>query len=240
MNRAIRCLALSLFASLALSAGDLTITFQSKTGKNEGVQTQYYSATHQRTNNEATKTDTLVDYQTLTSYSIDHGKKTIQKLTFDDAIALMESANQQMPEGVGAMLGGLFGGGGQCKVEELGTEVVAGRTCRKYKITSGKIAFESSNDPTLKPPAPAVAYAKMIKMQGALSAAMGPIGDSMKKLYEELSKIKGLALKTSMKGFMGMSSTTEATKVVEGPIPATVFALPTGYKMEDMAKQLKR
>ena len=59
---------------------------------------------------------------------------------------------------------------------------------------------------------------------------MGPMGKSMAKLYEELSKIKGLALKTNLSGFMGMKAATEATKVVEGPVPASVFALPTGYK----------
>lgn len=240
MKKTIKTILSVAFATAALAAGDLTIAFQSKgAGKGEGLETHYYSPTHHRTNNDVSKTDHLVDYQNLTSYTIDHGKKLIQKLTFEDAIAALESTSNDMPEGMSAMMGGLFGDPSNCKVEEVGTEVVAGRKCKKYKITVGKLLFESSNDPALVPPVPAASYAKMIKAQGALSAAMGPMGKSMAKLYEEMSKIKGLALKTHMSGFMGMKVATEATKVTEGPIPASVFALPTGYKTEDMGKQLK-
>lgn len=239
MKKAITFLSAALFAVTALSAGDLTITFQSKTAKTEGIETHYYSATHHRTNNEASKVDSLVDYQSLTTYTIDHNKKLIQKLTFEDAIAAMESTQSEMPEGMSAMMGGVFGDPSNCKVEELGSDVVAGRKCKKYKITVGKIVFETSNDPSLLPPVPAASFAKMMKAKGALSAAMGPMGKSMAKLYEELSKIKGLALKTNMSGFMGMKVATEATKVAEGPIPASVFALPAGYKTEDLGKQLR-
>ncbi|MBK8793552.1 MAG: hypothetical protein IPN59_10455 [Holophaga sp.] len=239
MKNAMRFLFAALFAVGSLTAADLTITFQSKAAKTEGLETHYYSATHHRTNNEATKTDSLVDYQSLTTYTINHDKKLIQKLSFEDALAAMESAQSDMPEGMSAMMGGLFGDPSNCKVEELGSEVVAGRKCKKYKITVGKILFESSNDPTLVPPVPAASFAKMMKAKGALTLAMGPMGKSMAKLYEELSKIKGLALKTNMSGFMGMKAATEATKVVEGPVPASVFALPTGYKTEDLGKQMR-
>lgn len=240
MKKAFHFLLCAAFTTAALTAADLTIAFQSKgAAKAEGVETHYYSSTHHRSNNEASKMDNLVDYQSLTSYTIDHGKKLIQKLAFEDAIAAMESMSADMPEGVSAMMGGLFGDPNSCKVEETGSEVVAGRKCKKYKITVGKLQFESSNDPTLLPPVPAASFAKMMKAKGALSAAMGPMGKSMARLYEEMSKIKGIALKTRMSGFMGMNVATEATKVVEGPIPASVFALPAGYKTEDTGKQLR-
>ena len=71
---------------------------------------------------------------------------------------------------------------------------------------------------------------------------MGPMGKAWVKYYEELSKIKGIALKNHMKtgGMLSMDSTQEATKVVEGPIPAGTFKLPEGYKMEDMGKKLRQ
>jgi len=240
MKNAMKLLLPLVFATTAAIAGDLTITFQSKgAAKTEGTETHYYSATHHRTNNDASNIDTLVDYQSLTTYTINHGKKLIQKLSLEDALASMESVQAEMPEGMGAMMGGLFGDPSNCKVEEVGSEVITGRKCKKYKITVGKIIFESSNDPTLVPPVSAASYAKMLKAKGALSAAMGPIGKSMAKLYEEMSKIKGLALKTHMSGFMGMNIATEAIKVSEGAIPVSIFALPAGYKTEDQGKQLK-
>ncbi len=231
-------------AALSLCAGDLTLTFNSKGkgpvgGKTDGIETHYYSSQFQRINNEGSRIDTLVDYQTLTTYTINHAKKLVQKLSFEDATAAMASMQSQMPEGAGAMMGAFFGDPDQFKVEELGKETVAGRNCKNYRITVGKMVFQSSNDPTLVPPVPPASFAKMVKAKGALSAAGGPMGKTMARLYEEMSKIKGLALKTNMSGFMGIQVSTEATKVTEGPIPAATFQLPVGYKTEDQGKQLR-
>jgi hypothetical protein len=244
MKKTIRLLLSVCLAAVSLAATDLTIAFTSKGkgpmgGKTDGVETHYYSPKFQRINNEGSKIDTLVDYQTLTTYTINHGKKTIQKMSFEDAMAAMESMQAQMPEGMGAMMGAFFGDPNNFKVEEQGQETIIGRVCKKYRITVGKMVFDSSNDPTLAPPIPAASYAKMIKAKGALSAAMGPMGKSMARLYEEMSKIKGLALKTNMTGLMGINVSTEATKVTEGPIPASVFEMPSGYAMEDMGKKLR-
>jgi len=244
MKKAMKFVLASLLATAALWAGDLTIAFSSKGKgpmgtKTDGVETHYYSSKFQRTNNEGSKIDTLIDYQTLTTYTINHSKKLTQKLSFDDAMAAMEGMQTQMPEGMGAMMGAFFGDPNNFKVEELGSEVVAGRNCKKYKITVGKMVFESSNDPSLVPPVPAANYAKMVKAKGAISAAAGPMGKTMARLYEEMSKIKGLALKTNMTGFMGINASTEATKVSEGPIPAATFELPAAYKVEDLGKQLR-
>jgi hypothetical protein len=244
MKKTVKLLLTAGLTAISLYAGDLTIAYNSKGkgpggGKTDGGEIHYYSSKFQRTNNEGSKTDSLVDYQTLTTYTINHAKKLIQKLTFEDAMAAMEGMQSQMPEGMGAMMGSFFGDPNNFKVEDLGKETVAGRNCKKYKITVGKMVFESSNDPTLVPPVPAANYAKMIKAKGALSAAAGPMGKTMARLYEEMSKIKGLALKTNMSGFMGINASTEATKVTEGPIPAVTFELPSGYKTEDLGKKLR-
>jgi hypothetical protein len=244
MKKTIKLALVSVLATAALWAGDLTIGFNSKGKgpmgvKTDGVETHYYSSKFQRINNEGSKIDTLIDYQTLTTYTINHSKKLTQKLSFEDAMAAMEGMQSQMPEGMGAMMGAFFGDPNNFKVEELGSETVVGRNCKKYKITVGKMVFESSNDPSLVPPIPAANFAKMVKAKGALTAAAGPMGKTMARLYEEMSKIRGLALKTSMSGFMGLNANTEATKITEGPIPAAVFELPAGYKVEDLGKQLR-
>jgi hypothetical protein len=38
---------------------------------------------------------------------------------------------------------------------------------------------------------------------------------------------------------MGVDATTEATRIEAGPIPAATFALPDGYKMEDLGKKMR-
>ena len=244
MKKTIMLMLFAAVTAVSLCAGDLTVTFNSKGKgpmgtKSDGIETHYYSSKFQRVNNAGSKIDSLVDYQSFTTYTINHGKKLIQKMTLDDAMAAMESMQAQMPEGLGAMMGSFFGDPNNFKVEELGKETVIGRSCKKCRITVGKMTFESSNDPTLMPPIPPASFAKMMKARGALSAAAGPMGKSMTRLYEEMSKLKGLALKTDMKGLMGINVSTEATQVVEGPIPASTFELPTGYKTEDLGKQLR-
>jgi len=244
MKKTIQLLLAATAAVVSMYAGDLTIAFNSKGKgpmgtKTDGIETHYYSSKFQRINNAGSKIDTLVDYQTLTTYTINHSKKLVQKMSFDDAMAAMEAMQTQMPEGLGAMMGSFFGDPNNFKVEELGKDVIIERNCKKHKITVGKMVFESSNDPSLVPPIPATSFAKMMKAKGALTAAAGPMGKSMARLYEEMSKIKGLALKTNMSGFMGINVSTEATHVAEGPIAAAVFELPAGYKMEDLGKQLR-
>ena len=61
----------------------------------------------------------------------------------------------------------------------------------------------------------------------------------MKRLYEEMSKLKGVALRTRSKFPVIGEVVSEAVEVKEGAIPASVFALPEGYKVEDTGKQMR-
>ena len=231
-----------LISSVAL-AGDLTITMNSH-GKgpmgsgSSGVQMHYYSSKFMRMNDATNQRDTLMDYGTMTSYTIDHKKKLIQKMRFEDAIDAMNSMPSEGKESMSQMMAMMFGDPNNFKVTEEGKDTVAGRSCTKYKIMVGKLVMEMSNDLSLKMPMPEASYQKMIKMRGAMMAAV-PSGKAFVRLYEEMSKIKGLTLKSHMTGMMGMDVSTEATAVKEGPIPASVFVLPAGYKMEDMGAKLK-
>ena len=243
MNRILKTV-FSVFAlSAALFAGDLTITMKSHGGGPMGggkdsVQTHYYSAKFMRVNDPGSQMDTLMDYGTMTSYTINHKKKLIQKLAFQDAVDAMNQASQQNAEGMSSMMNMMFGDPNNFKVTEEGKESVAGRSCDKYRIMVGKIVMDMSNDPSLKLPMPEASYAKMIKMRGAMMAAM-PQGKGFIRLYEEMSKVKGVSLKTHMTGMMGMDIQQEATAVKEGPIDPSVFALPSGYQMEDLGAKLK-
>jgi hypothetical protein len=246
MKKTILRFAIALLAAASAFAGDLTISFMSKIkgpmGLNsEGVTTHYYSSAFHKTVAEDTKIDTLVDYTKGVFYTIKHKDKKIEMMSFDDLAAIGEGLGKQM-EAIGGMPGflkGMMGGGdaGEVKVEKLGPDTVAGRACTKYKLTLGKMVQEISADPSLVPPMNPAAFQKFQKLRAFL--VPGPSAANMKKMYDEVAKIKGMALRTRMTGFMGSDSTLEATQIVEGPIAATVFALPAGYKTEDVGKKMR-
>jgi hypothetical protein len=240
-------LVLALAATLAfgsLAAADLTLTFNS-TGKGPmgtggtGTEVHYYTSEFQMVRNEKEKRDTLVDFKQGISYTIDHKKKVISKISFEDAMAALEGLSAAQPEGLGAMMGAMFGDPNDVKVEKGGQETVAGRACTAWTIRVGKLAMAISADPTLKVPMPDASYMKMVQTRAAQFAKAGPMGASFKRLYEEMAKIKGIPLKTHMTGMMGMDVATEATKVETGPLPASLFTLPD-YKVEDMGKKLRQ
>ena len=240
MKFTLKCAAVLILSTAALLAGDLTIAMMGKGKYNDGPQTHYWSSKYMRINNPGSKRDTLVDYVNGVNYSIDHGKKVIQKTTWDDMEIAAEGMAKQfkdMPPQVLAMMPG--GAGGEVSVEDLGKEVVAGRTCRKWHITIGKMVMETSNDASLKPPIPAVSYTRFLRLKN-LMGAVGPMAMNMKKLGEELAKIQGMALKTRTVMPMIGETTTEATAVKEGAIPESVFALPTDYKMEDVGAKMAK
>jgi hypothetical protein len=241
MIRLLKAVFSVLLVSSAAIAGDLTITMNTHgkgMGSSNSVQTHYYSSKFMRMNDPGTQQDTLMDYGTMTSYIINHKKKLIQKMTFQDAVDAMNEASSQNQEGMSAMMNMMFGDPNNFKVTEEGKDTVAGRSCNKYKIIVGNLVMELSNDPALKMPMPEVSYQKMIQMRGAMMAAM-PSGKAFARLYEEMSKIKGFTLKSHMSGFVGMDTLSEATAVKEGPIDPSVFVLPTGYAMEDLGAKMK-
>ncbi|WP_005037928.1 DUF4412 domain-containing protein [Holophaga foetida] len=231
-----------LFSAITLGATDLTIAFKvegkSLMGGKTTTETHYYTSKYQMVRNESSKTDSLVDYEKATTYTIDHDKKKIAMMRMDDALAAMESMDQQSPGAMKGVMGAMFGDASKCTVEKMGTEAVAGRTCTIHKITVGKLVMVMSADPSLSAPVPAASYSRMMKARAATMAKAGPSAASFKRLYEEMSKIKGLPLKTRMSGFLGMNALSEATQIKAGPISGAIFALPA-YPIEDAGKQLR-
>lgn len=245
MKLTLRIALMTVVSAACLLAGDLTITSNSKVKgpvgmSGEGVQTQYYATNYQKTVDEGTKIDSLVDYDKGVFYTIKHKDKKIELMTFDDLVAIGEAMEARMAQiaNMPKFLQGAMGGGdpGEVKVEKLGDETVAGRACKKYKLTIGKMVQELSMDPSLKIPINPAAFARFSKLRGNMLA--GPSAAGMKKMIEELSKLQGMALKTHMTGFMGMDSTMEATEVKTSAIPVTIFTLPDGYKTEDVGKKM--
>ena len=227
-----------------VSAADLTITFTSTQkgmggSATPGTEIHYYASSFLMTRTVEKKQDALVDFQHGISYNINHPKKTISKMSFDDALAVMGSMNQATNGGANQLMASMFGDPNAVKVTKLASEKIAGRECQAWQISVGKLTMELAADPTLKPPMPETAYVKMMKSRAAQMAQAGPMGAAYKRLYEEMAKIKGIPLRTHMTGMMGMDLSTLATRIETGYIPAATFVLPAGYQLEDMGKEMR-
>ena len=225
-------------AASSLLAGDLSLTLASKGKGQEGEQVQLWSSKFMRTNHPGSQRDSLVDFVQGISYTIDHKKKVIQKISWDDLEAALEGMAATLKDLPPFALKMMGGGDATVTVEEQGSETLLGRKCRMWKVTMGSIVMESSNDPTLKPPTPAIAYKRFLKLQNAIGQ-MGPKAGSMLKLGEELAKVQGIALKTKSTLPLVGEVSTVATAIKEGPIPESAFALPEGYKLEDAGKKMR-
>lgn len=226
-----------------LSAADLTITFVSKgksiMGGGDGTVIHYYTAAYQMARMVASQHDDLVDIKLGTSYMIDHKKKVVSKISFDDAAASMANMQQSNSAVLGKMMGAMVGDPNDVQVVQTGKEQVAGRSCQVWHIQIGKLVMDLSADPTLKRPIPDKELARINQARIAQFARTGPLGASFKRLFEEMAKIQGIPLKTHLTGIMGMDATQEATRIEVGAIPASTFVLPEGYKVEDLGKKLK-
>ncbi|MDR1841532.1 MAG: DUF4412 domain-containing protein [Holophagales bacterium] len=229
-----------------IAAGDLTITFKTENknpmSTSKSTEVQYYSNQYHRTNNDQEKNDTLMDYKKSAMFIIDHKKKTISKLTLDDAVKMTEATASMYDAETREMMKKMLGAGSNDKVavKKVGKEVILGRNCDKWEISLGKMILKVSADPNLAYPASQEALKIADKMKESVAGGAMP-GMDMTKLYEEAAKIKGVHLKSEMQMSvtgMTMRIFSEATKIEQGAIPASRFELPLGYKEEDMGKKM--
>ena len=115
------------------------------------------------------------------------------------------------------------------KLEKLsGKQKFAGYDCEHWSLQVGdalEVDFWAA--PGLQPPP---RYYDGRRLQ---TVTMGPMGVLFQKVYEELKKVKGYPLSTATIVRTPMSRTEmdeEATEVRKGPIPASTFQVPAGYK----------
>jgi len=243
---------LSTFAFGTLAAQDLKITYKTKVGammmSHKGTEVEYHSQRYKRTNDTEEKTDTLIDYQDCVRYEIGHKKKVVKLTRLEDTLKLRELIAADIKEAMDADTDGkkrkkmeeFFGKDVSPSIKRAGTEVIAGRNCEKWDISVGKFTCKASADPTLAPPAPPEILEKASKLEDSFLSdllGMGNIG----KLFGAISKIKGVQLKSEIVlpigGWITIKIFREATEIVPGPIPDSVFELPKGYTEEDAGKK---
>jgi hypothetical protein len=233
-------------AALPAAAEDLTIVSKFTGPKGMSMtSTQYFSAGKFRVSNG--ENDSIFDAAAGRMVVVDHRKKEYWETSIDEMNAMMEKANQQMRQMqeqlkgnpmAEKMMGGMMGGAlGQVSVQKgASPKKVAGYDCDHYVATMGEaIKMDIWTTSALQPPPQLYDARKAFNV--------GPMAQGFVKVYEEMKKIKGftLAETTSLK-MMGQSlqTSSEATEVKKGPIPASAFEVPAGYKKaESPYKKMK-
>jgi len=219
-----------LVAAAALAgAEDLTIVSKVTFGKDKiSTSTQYISGDKIRTSDGSN--DTIMEISSGRLTMIDHKKKEYSETSLAEMSAMFDNLNKQMQGN--PILEKMMGSVTDVKVQKGGSsKTVAGYTCDQYLLSMGdNFTFDLWAAPALQPP---YQYYDASKLR---YASMGPMGQRFAKMYDEMKKINGMPLSTAIHTkMMGMSMDTlsEATEVRKGPIPASAFDIPAGYKKKD-------
>ena len=219
--------ATTLAFAFALPAAADEYTIVSKVTANRGggsTQTLYIGDDKLRSNDG--ENDTIIDYATGTITFVEHKKKRYWQTTGEEMRAQFAELSAMLEQN--PVLAKMFGQAAEAEVEKLGSRTVAGHECDDYRVTVGEAySFDVCAARALQPDVDVHAARRVF------AANMGPMAGKMSKLFDELAKIKGLALASTMKiNVMGanIAVTTEATEVKVGGLGDDVFALPAGYK----------
>lgn len=252
---------LVLLAALPAAAEDLTIV-QKTTKDNEpaATRTSYISSDKLRVTNPD-GTEVIVDAAGGKFTMIDNKKKEYYTVTQKDMDAMaaqieakmkemepqMKRAQEQMKnmppemrERMEKMMGGMAAAVDVHK--GTGGRKIAGYSCENWVIALGEL---SRTDQCLTtelqfPLQPWEAFKGFTSRMQHMTA-MGPAGKGMSQLQEKMKDVKGFPLATTTTTkVLGKTSTTssEVTEIKKGPIPASAWALPAGYKQVEspMAK----
>jgi len=230
LRRMLSLAALASLAALPALAEDLTIVSTVKMGDRQSTSTQYITADRARTS--AGDADTIIEYGTGRIVQINNKNQEYSETSLAEMAAFVDKMAAKL-EGLPAFARKAMGDTvGEITVRKgTATKKIAGYDCTQYTLSMGEdMVFDLWVTPALELPA------HLVDAQKAPFAAMGPTGRRFVAMFDEMKKIKGLALATDMNyKIIGkkVDSLTEVTQVRRGPIPASTFAIPAGYKKKD-------
>jgi hypothetical protein len=259
MRVAINSLAIFILAGV-VSAQDLTIISKvTRDGGAPETATSYISSDHLRMS-QPEGTEVIFDLKSGDMTVIDSKKKTYYVITqkdMDDMAAMikeqmnspeMKRAQEQMknlpPEQrkkMEEMMGGMFA----VEVQKAGTSrTIAGYRCDNWTVTIGQFSrSEQCLTTELKLPEQLwTGYKKYYDSLKSMMSAMGPMAKGMDSMREQMRKLKGFPLAntttTTVIGHKSIS-TSEVTAISRGPIPASAWQVPAGYKKVDNPMKAK-
>jgi hypothetical protein len=225
MIRPCSLLVFAFASALPLAAEDLTVISKVTVGDESGTSTQYMTATKSKSSDG--QNDTIIDFPTGQMTFIDHKSKSYWETTLEEMASYTDRLYRDVKDN--PMLASIFGGPDAVTVEKgKGSRKIAGYACDDYTMKMGEsFVFEICAAPALQPPPQ---YYEGRKLS---YAAMGPVGKRFGKMFDEMTKVKGYPLVSDMDvdmGMMKMKTSSEATEVRKGAIPASTFDVPAGYK----------
>jgi Domain of unknown function (DUF4412) len=218
----------ALVVALPAAAADLTIVYNVTGGRGGATTATTYLGSDQLRTSDGEQ-DTIYDLASGRLVFVDHRKKQYWETSSEEMNAAMARMSEQMGPAKGIMSKMMGGVADSVSVQKgSDTKTVAGYVCDHYTLSAGKsmkVEMWAARD--LAPPA------RYYDARSALFVQNPLLGESFRKLYSEMSKIKGLPLEEhtsfSMMGH-GTETTRQAVEVKKGPIPATAFEVPAGYK----------
>lgn len=226
-----------MLSAASLLAADLTLTQTGVGHGHEWEQIQLWSSRYMRINQPGNQVDFLVDFTQGVSYHIDHDKKLIQKMNWDDleiAAKVLGEKLKNLPPLIQKALGA---NDAPVSVVDQGSEIILDRECHKWKIVGGPATIETSNDPSITPPVPAIPYQRFLRLHTVIGQPQTNAAPLL-KAGEELTRVQGLALKYCIVLPIAGQTTTLTTHIEEGPIPPSAFELPSDYQVEDSGKKV--
>jgi hypothetical protein len=153
----------------------------------------------------------------------------------------MKSLPPEIQKKMQAAMGGLVS---SVIVQKTGaSRKIAGYTCENWTVALGQISkTEQCLSTELPLPVQAWdAYRDFANSMISMMSAMGPLAKGFAEMREKMKDMKGYPLATTTTTtIMGSATitTTEAVEVKRGPVPASAWQVPAGYKKMDnpMAK----
>ncbi len=204
----------AVLAAVPVAAQDFTVTYKSE----DGVTKTYVSQTAVR-ESSAQNEDTIFRIDQDKVIVIDHEKKTYRETTFEQwreqlkgimgNPMMMEAARRKAVQVTPS-------------VTKVGPgETILGYATERYVVKTPMGQTDVWVAPALQVPK---AYWDVLSPGGA---APGP---GMEQLVADMRKINAVPLKSVSKLVMGITFEDVATSVAKGPIPASAFAPPAGYR----------
>ncbi len=221
--RRIPLAAAALLIAAPLAAEDLTILSKVSFARSETTSTQYITAEFSRSSSN--DTDSIVHFPSGKLTLVDHRKKEYWEMTAEEMEDYWYKMARKMRTSGAA---DVFDLRGESKLEKLpGKQKVAGYDCEHWSLQVGDaLEMELWTTPALHVPA------RYFDGRRLATTAMGPLGLLFQRMYEELKSVKGFPLSTVTiirTPFSRTETNDEAVEVKKGPIPASTFAIPSGY-----------
>jgi hypothetical protein len=251
---------LAAVAALPVAADDLTIVSRRTRGDNPPTTTTSYLASDKMRMSSGDANEFIADYATGNMTIVDNKKKEYYTVTKQDMEAVaaqmqaqmkqMQAQMQNLPpevrEKMAGAMGGAMGGVAESVSVQKGTggKTIAGYACENWIVTIGELSKQETCL-TTQIQMPVAAFDAQKNFASSMSAMAGPMAKSMGSVWDKFKEMKGIPLySTDTVKILGKTTTTtmEVTEIKKGPIPASAFAVPAGYKQVEspMAKALKK